>query len=204
MAATSPSPRRRRSPEEARGEILAAARLFLRDRPFRELTVDEVMARTGLSRPSFYVYFRDRHQLLLSLVGEIGGELFAMAERWLKGDDDPVAGARAALEGVAGVYAEHGRALKAISDAATTDPEVETIYRALLGRFVEATAEHIEEEIAAGRMLPFDARETARALVWMNDRYLTEAFGGTPPTPLPQVLDTLERIWLGALYGVSP
>jgi hypothetical protein len=78
------------------------------------------------------------------------------------------------------------------------------MYRGLLERFIEATAEHIEEEIAAGRMLPFDARETARALVWMNDRYLTEAFGTVPPTPAERVLDTLERIWLRALYGVSP
>lgn len=204
MSAAPTPQRRRRSPDAARAEILAAARLFLSDRPFRELTVDEVMARTGLSRPSFYVYFRDRHQLLLSLVGEIGGELFAMAERWLKGGEDPVEGARAALEGIVAVYSEHGTALKAISDASTTDPEVEAIYRALLERFVEATAEHIEEEIAAGRMLPFDARETARALVWMNDRYLTEAFGTVPPTPTERVLDTLERIWLRALYGVSP
>lgn len=204
MSAAPAPQRRRRSPDAARAEILAAARLFLSDRPFRELTVDEVMARTGLSRPSFYVYFRDRHQLLISLVGEIGGELFAMAERWLKGGEDPVEGARAALEGIVAVYSEHGMALKAISDASATDPEVEAIYRALLERFVEATAEHIEEEIAAERMLPFDARETARALVWMNDRYLTEAFGTLPPTPLATVVDTLERIWLRALYGVSP
>ena len=53
--------RRRRSPEVAEREIIAAAHGLLRERPFRELTVDEVMRRTELSRPSFYVHFRDRH-----------------------------------------------------------------------------------------------------------------------------------------------
>jgi len=35
-------------------------RSFLEKNPFTELTVERVMARTGLSRPAFYVYFGDR------------------------------------------------------------------------------------------------------------------------------------------------
>ena len=46
------------------------------------------MRRTGLSRPSFYVYFRDRHDLVLKVVEHIGGELFAMSERWYEGTGD--------------------------------------------------------------------------------------------------------------------
>ena len=44
------------------------------------------MARTTLSRPSFYVYFRDRHHLVMRLVEGIGDALFEMATRWLEGD----------------------------------------------------------------------------------------------------------------------
>ena len=84
-----PTRRRRRSPESAEREILAAAEAFLREHPFRDLTVDEVMGRTTLSRPSFYVYFRDRHHLAVRLVEGIGGELFDMSERWLEGTGDP-------------------------------------------------------------------------------------------------------------------
>ena len=71
--------RRRRKPEEAEREIIVAAEAFLRERPFRELTVDEVMRRTGLSRPSFYVYFKDRHELVLRIVGHLQGEILAGA-----------------------------------------------------------------------------------------------------------------------------
>ena len=83
------APRRRRTPESAEREILDAAESFLRERPFRDLTVDEVMARTTLSRPSFYVYFRDRHHLAVRLVEGIGDALFGMANRWLEGTGDP-------------------------------------------------------------------------------------------------------------------
>src|SRR2546423_12535907 len=105
--------RRRRSPAEAEREILESAERFLRLRPLRELTIDEVMAGTGLSRPAFYVYFRDRHDLVLRLIGEIGAELFEMADIWLKGGDLP-----ASVDGVVAVYAKHGRVLRALSGPA--------------------------------------------------------------------------------------
>src|SRR5215217_6721910 len=100
--------RRRRTPEVAEREIIAAAEELLRERPFRELTVDEVMRRTELSRPSFYVYFRDRHHLVLRVVEHIGGELFTMSDRWLRGTGEGPELARAALDGIVAVYVEHG------------------------------------------------------------------------------------------------
>ena len=80
--------RRRRTPEVAEAEIVAAAEALLRERSFRELTVDEVMRRTDLSRPSFYVYFRDRHHLMLKVVEHIGAELRTMSQRWYTGSGD--------------------------------------------------------------------------------------------------------------------
>jgi AcrR family transcriptional regulator len=198
-----PQKRRRRSPELAEREILEAAETFLRERPFRDLTVDEVMARTTMSRPSFYVYFRDRHHLAVRLVEGIGAELFGMADRWLGGDGDPRADVRAALKGVTAVYERHGLVLSAIADAAGHDPEVESIYRGLIERFVDATAEHIEEDVAAGRISPLDTREAARALVWMNERYLRETLGRLPLTPIETVVETLWMVWVRVLYGAD-
>ena len=67
---------------------MTAAEGLLRERPLRELTVDEVMRRTDLSRPSFYVYFRDRHHLVLKVVERIGSDLFELADTWYKGGKD--------------------------------------------------------------------------------------------------------------------
>ena len=69
--------------------------------------------------------------------------------------------------------------------------------------FVDATAEHIEREVAAGRVLPLDARETATALVWMNERYLTLSLGREPTTERAVVAETLHTIWSRTLYGTS-
>ena len=187
--------RRRRSPAEAEREILDSAERFLRERPLRELTIDEVMAGTGLSRPAFYVYFRDRHDLVLRLIGEIGSELFEMADIWLKGGD-----LRAGVEGVVAVYAKHGPVLRAISDAAVDDPDVEHAYHSLVQRFIDATAEHIRTEQRDGRAEGMTARRTAAALVWMNECYLSMCLGGQKQLKPREVADTLAQIWTRTLY----
>jgi TetR/AcrR family transcriptional regulator, ethionamide resistance regulator len=196
-----PARRRRRTPEVAEAEIVAAAESLLRERPFRELTVDEVMRRTDLSRPSFYVYFRDRHQLVLRVVEHLGSELFTMSERWLRGTGEGPQIAREALDGIVAVYVEHGPVMRALADAATDDPGVEQAYAALVQTFVDATARHIDEEIAAGRILPLDGYETAKALVWMMERYLNLSLGREPLTPHETVAETLATIWTRVLYG---
>src|SRR4051794_6654635 len=178
-----PRRRRRRSPEAAEREIVDAAESLLRERPFRELTVDEVMRRTELSRPSFYVYFSDRHQLVLRVVEHLGSELFTMSDRWLSGTGEGPDMARQALDGVVAVYVEHGPVMRALADAAADAPGVEQAYTTLVQSLVAATARHIEREIASGRILPLDAYETAKALVWMMERYLMISLGRAPLTP---------------------
>jgi AcrR family transcriptional regulator len=185
----------------AEREIVDAAEALLREKPFRELTVDDLMRRTGLSRPSFYVYFRDRHDLVLKVVEHIGGELFVMADRWYKGTGDELTQVQEAIDGVVGVFAEHGPVLRALADAAADDPGVEAAYAALLQRFVDATALHIEKEVAAGRVLPLDPVQTATALTWMMERYLQLSLGRGPMVPVDQVAAALTTIWSRVLYG---
>jgi AcrR family transcriptional regulator len=198
----SSTPRRpRHDPKETEREILQAAEQLLRERPLRDITIEQVMLRTGLKRPAFYAHFRDRNDLILRVVQYIGGELFVMADRWLLGDD-PERDVLAALEGVAEVYMTHGRVLRALADAAPADARVESAYRGLVQAFIDATAEHIRSEQAARRTpRDLDAQETARALVWLNERYLSEAFGHGPQDDPSRVIGILSHIWLATLYG---
>jgi hypothetical protein len=50
----------------------------------------------------------------------------------------------------------------------------------------------------AGRVIPLDATETARALVWMMERYLNRTVA-----PRTVVVDTLTTIWTRVLYGAT-
>lgn len=195
--------RRRRAPEVAVREILVAAEQLLAERPFRELSVDEVMARTTLSRSSFYVYFRDRYDLLLRLVGEIEDELQRMNKQWItaSGDDDPRTSLAVALAGVVDTYETHGRVMRAIADAAVADPQVEMLYDAMLSRFIEVNAAHILEQQAAGLVTRnLDAAEIARALVWMTERFLVRT-GASDADERGRAVAALASVWTRTLYG---
>jgi AcrR family transcriptional regulator len=194
------SRRRRRTPEAAQREIIEAAEAFLRERPFRELTVDEVMRRTGLSRPSFYVYFRDRHTLILRLVELLQGELLTVANRWYESEGGGAQVLKEALEGVVAVYGRHAAVMRALADAAVDDREVERAYDALVRGFVEATGEHIQAEVRAGLIEPLDPVETAKALIWMTERYLYHSFGPTHRVAAGRVIETLTALWTRTLY----
>src|ERR671916_1084081 len=177
--------RRRRKPEEAERTILAAGRAFLEERPFREMTVEGVMVRTGLSRPAFYAYFRDRYDLVTRLLEGIGGLLFAVDWRWLSGDASggPEATSEVLIDAVrrgSETFVQYGPVLRAIADAADQDPRVEEVYRyGLIERFAGAVAARVSRDVAAG-LFPahLGPEETGRAPVFMNQRYLLHVFGG--------------------------
>ena len=203
-------PRRRRRPEEAERAILAAARAFLEERPFREMTVEGVMVRTGLSRPAFYAYFRDRYEVVTRLLEGIGGLLFALDWRWLsggEGGEDAREVLVEALRAGSGTFVEYGPVLRAIADAAGYDARVEQVYRyGLIERLTKAVAARISRDVKAGvSPADLDPEETARALVLMTERYLLDAFGHPERRPSEEesmaVFATLEGIWVRTLYG---
>lgn len=200
MPSASGERRRRRTPEQAEREILDATEEFLRDRPFRDLTIDEVMDRTGLSRPSFYVYFRDRHHLALRLLEELAKQVYEESNPWLQGSGEPRDDMRAAIEGTVAALAQHGGMLRAISDAATEDAEVERAYRSMVEGFIDATAARIERDVRAGRAGPDDPGMLAAALVWMNERYLLQNPVPDTAEDKRRVSDALTRIWMCAIY----
>jgi AcrR family transcriptional regulator len=193
--------RRRRKPEAAENEILDAAEGFLRERPFREMTVEDVMSRTGLSRPSFYEYFRDRHHLVIKLVERFGNSTYAVAEQWLHGQGDPLSDLRAGTERLVAMYAQRGYLLRALADAASHDADVEQAYRATMDRLINAAATRIRAGIESGAIRDLDPSEAAVALVLMNERYLMERFGGEPKADPRAVADTILAVWRRVLYG---
>ena len=192
--------RRRRTPAEAEAEILGAARQLLAERSVADLTVNDLMAATSLSRAAFYQYFPTIHHAILRLLSQVGGELFEMSQRWLEGSGDPEVEARAALEGLVSVFARDGHLMARVSAARAIDPEIDRAYGELIEGFISATARRIRLEQRRGRTPPLNRTETATALVLMTERYLTERLGSRPPAPTSRTIETLMTIWMATLY----
>ncbi|HSP38278.1 MAG TPA: TetR/AcrR family transcriptional regulator [Frankiaceae bacterium] len=199
---TAPSPaRQRRRPEDAEREIVGAAESLLREGSYADLTVANVMTRTGLGRSSFYVYFADLPALLRTLAARIEGEFLEVSEVWLTGPGDQAA-SRRSTAGIVAVYVRHGPVLKALADAAATQPEVEEIFRwGVVQHFIDAVAVRCEEQYAAGRFPHLLPRPVCHALVLMTERYLADTLGRSPAEDPEAVAAALNVVWSKVLYG---
>ncbi len=200
------APRRRRRREDSEQEILEAAERLLRERPFRELTVDDLMAATTQSRTAFYRHFTGRQDLLIRLLSDLNQELWEVSQGWFQGSGDPLVEAREALERLAGVYQAHGPVLLAIAEAAHHDDEVERVYGALVQGFADGVVARLERDAAAGHASVPYPDEVAAALVWMTERQLAATFGRqeTSAAERAATVEALYTIWTRALYGADP
>jgi AcrR family transcriptional regulator len=184
--------RRRRSPQDASQEILDAAKELIAERPVHEVTVLAIMERTTLSRKSFYVYFRDRAELIIALVRPLRVQADAALAYWT-GASDPVQAGRAALLAAARMYREHGTIMRALFWASADDPDLATA-RAELTRPVIEAAVQVLGPVAADRD-PARLRATVTALVTMNVHSLLALPSTATDAELDQLTDTLATIW---------
>lgn len=199
-----PTARTRRRPEDAEREIIDAAERLLRAGSVADLSVGAVMARTGLGRSSFYVYFADVTALLRALAERLEGEFFEVSRVWLADDSglDAIDAAQRSTEGIVAVYVRHGPVLRALADAAATRPEVDQIFRGgLLDHFIDAVDRRCAQQHAAGRIPHPVPRDVCRALVLMTERYLSESLGRATPEDPATVAATVHTIWARVLYG---
>lgn len=187
--------RRRRN--EAREQILDVARRELKLKPFRELSVDELMQATGLSRTAFYRYFPDREAVLVDLLEEVWG---ALAEaRDVEVGTEGIASA-ATMAGLSELLAENRHVLKAIADAAPGDEDVEQAYRAFMHSYwIEDLTARIVDAQQQGLAAGLDPELAGEALGWMAERLVTQSLHRDPD----QVLDTIIAIVAKCIFSTS-
>jgi AcrR family transcriptional regulator len=159
---------------DARLRILEATRELLLERPFAALTVGAIMDRAGLARTIFYRHFESIPELAPELLPDSASPLVERVTRMR--EDEVVA---ALIDGQVELYAEHGRLLRAIDDAARHDPDV----AAELDRALVAPRRLLTRLLAGARHPPPDPGESARLLMATHRAYLLDTFGEGGDTP---------------------
>jgi AcrR family transcriptional regulator len=206
-AARAAPKRRRRSREEAEREILEAAAALLRERPLHAVSVSAIMERTTLSRKSFYVYFRDRYELLTRLFRPLRRELDEVNALFLAPPSgDVIAGARAAHTAVARFHAgRNGALVRALHEASAYDDEAARVWREFNEPVIAAFTDQVRRELAArGLVEGLDVEATVRALVGMNLYCYFDQVVGNPAADVEAIATTLFTIWVRTLLLSDP
>ena len=181
--------------------ILDAAMEFVWSQPFHEMTVNALMASTGVGRSAFYRHFSDLHDVMKALLETLEAEILEINQPWFTGVGDPVAMLHETLVGLIRVCYQRGPFIRAISDAAATDKQVEEDWNQFLSGFEDAGHAVIATDQKQGLIPDFDTRAVVVALNRMNAYTFIGAFGARPRNKPEPVLDALSRIWISTLYG---
>jgi len=189
-----------RKSARTRQAILDGALEFFWSRPFRELTVAELMSIAGASRPAFYQYFDDLYDLMETLLRGIEEEIFEAAAPWFSGEGDPTVLLHQSLAGLVRVGYDSGPILRAVADASSSDERLELVWAKFLATFDDAVTARIEQQQEAGLISPFDARPVAVALNRLDASLLIYAFGRSPRSNPAPVREAITRIWASTLY----
>ena len=203
MAMATTAKRIRRLPDEAEREILDAAEALLSERAFRELSVDELMQRTGMTRSSFYHYFRSVDDVAIGLMRRVQGEMMAAAAPWLElpEDTDPTTAVERGIQASAEIFARHGPVLSAIHEASFHSERVQDVWRdGVLEEWIGAIATQLQAQRERGLTRVEAPEETARALLLMNTSLFVERLGKQPHDSAEAVAAILAPIWIGAIY----
>jgi AcrR family transcriptional regulator len=196
--ATPTRARARQQPDETRTLILDTAEDLLRTRPFRELSVDEVMRPTGYGRTVFYRHFTGLPDLVLAVLARVLPEFTQATQAFVAsaGEELPVERARELLRPIVHHWARHGTLMRAMRDAAVYDPTIEGLVAATQDRFHAMVVSALERRRAAGALQTADLPQVARLLESMNQRYLVMTFGeGGDDVDIDKAIDTLALGW---------
>lgn len=186
--------------------ILATAEKLLEQRPFAEISVDDLAKGAGLSRPTFYFYFPSKDAVLLTLFERVMTEADAAF-------DGLIEKLRTDREGttrtVINVFFEtfHSRPGVALACNAVgqTNPEIRQVWTTFMQKWVDTVADLIEAERARGAApVTLPARDLSTALNLMNQRVFFASYADEQPSvPAATVLDTLVHIWISSIWGQS-
>jgi TetR/AcrR family transcriptional regulator, ethionamide resistance regulator len=207
-ASSTRAPRGRRSTrpsgDDREQAILATAERLLEARAFADISVDDLAKGAGLSRPTFYFYFKSKEAVLLSLLEPLiarGDAEFEGAAQRLP--PDPRRVWRNGIEAFFSAFGAHRAVARAATEALATSSELRAMWSGYMQKWIDQTAIMITAERARGaapETIP--AADLATSLNQMNERTMMATLSGEHPAVTEdRLVDTLTHIWVSSIYG---
>ncbi|MBO0879397.1 MAG: TetR/AcrR family transcriptional regulator [Mycobacterium sp.] len=209
-ASSTRAPRGRRptrpSGDDREQAILATAERLLEERAFADISVDDLAKGAGLSRPTFYFYFKSKDAVLLSLLEPVitraDAEFDGAVQRL---PADPRRVWRNGIKAFFTAFSSRPAVARAGTEALATSAEFRAVWSGFMQKWIDQTTAMINAERARGaapETIP--AADLATSLNQMNERAMMATLSTEAPAiTADHVVDTLTHIWVSSIYGQS-
>jgi AcrR family transcriptional regulator len=184
-----------------REALLAAAAELFSTQGYLETTVGQIAERAGVALGTFYQYFRDRADIMGTIVRTTVASVLKVDDPW-----DPSrgrSGLRSVIAAFVRLYAATAPFQAAWEEVTHVEPEMADLRRESTRLFTEAVSGAIRKGQRAKIIRrDVDAAAAALALTAMADRYCYLTYVFDPPAKLPspeETADLLTALWADAV-----
>lgn len=191
----------RKTKQERRRELLAAAREAFVEKGFQAATVEDIVANADVARGTFYLYFSDKRDVFEALVDTFLGRLDACVKSIdLELPETPVEQLRANIRRVVALALDEPTIVKlALHDATGIDPELDE----KLHGFYEGLRSLIDESLDQGQMLGMVRSGDRRVMVAIGlgglKEVLVDTVAGHIERDADAITDEIMRFLAGGL-----
>ncbi|GIH28662.1 HTH-type transcriptional regulator EthR [Acrocarpospora phusangensis] len=184
--------------------LLEAARALFREKPFSQVTIDELANAAGIARSGFYFYFESKQAVLAALCEEVIGQNDQDMAEWLASDGLDREALRQGLAGALGRWRVDGRWLR--EALANPDPgaEVLEVRERLNAKGCSIVSRRIERDARAGLTVGGPPALLAAMVIKLRIMMFSEAYANPEEYTEDELLDTLTDAILRLLYGTVP
>src|SRR5438552_10707250 len=170
------------------------------------LKVEDILQNAGLSRSTFYRYFKDKNELLLALSEPALREIRTAALRtWALGPDVTFAQFEAELYRTMEAYRPHVALMNALVEVSTYDARVKELFGGFFAGLRAAIAAHIRLEQRRGLVRPgVDAAAAAGWITWMAERGMNQLVPSADAATRRALATSMATIvWHGVYHGAK-
>ncbi|HEX4905383.1 MAG TPA: TetR/AcrR family transcriptional regulator [Acidimicrobiales bacterium] len=190
-----------RKAARTRAALLDAARTVFSEKGYASTSVGDIAAVAGVSLGAFYQYFRDRADVLATLVGEAAQRMLDDASQvWVPGEGRE--GVRRVLHAFVSHYRATSKFQRVWEEVTHVDGDLAALRRELVRTYTDAVETALRRGQEEGSVrADLDAAGAAVALTSMVDRtcYLRFVFDRQPGHGVEPTVDVLTDIWWTAV-----
>ena len=170
------------------------------------LRVEEILQRAGMSRSTFYRYFKDKNDLLLALSEPALREIRTAALRtWELGPDVTFGQFEAELYRTMEAYRPHVALMNALVEVSTYDERVKELFGGFFAELRAAIAAHIRLVQQQGKVRTgIDADAAAGWITWMAERGMNQLVPSADASTRRKLATSMATIvWHGVYAGLK-
>jgi AcrR family transcriptional regulator len=197
---------RTRKGDRAAQSLKESARTVFRDSGFNNARVQDIAAGASLSIGAYYRYYKDKHDILVTLLRDLLEQAFVVSRSpW--DAEDPMRSINATTLRYLEFYETHADLFRVLIEVSQTDVEVEAIWAEVRQHVIDRISVMLRRAVPAGLVrADLDIEVSATLLAAMTDHYAYLRFvvNRAPERELDDVSRQIALIWAHGVFLGDP